>query len=99
VSAPTPLVARQSTGPLVPYGYGELAVKVNVSGGKITSVNVVRLRTAEQYSQSLAQQVVPMLRSEVLQAQSARINGVSGATYTSEAFAASLQGAMKQLSG
>jgi hypothetical protein len=99
VAAPTPLVARQSTGPLVPYGYGELAVKVNVSGGKITSVNVVRLRTAEQYSQSLAQQVVPMLRSEVMQAQSASINGVSGATYTSEAFAASLQGAMKHLSG
>jgi uncharacterized protein with FMN-binding domain len=99
VSAPTPLVARQSTGPRVPYGYGELAVRVSVSGGKITAVDVVRLRTAEQYSQSLAQQVVPMLRSEVLQANSANINGVSGATYTSEAFAASLQGAMKHLSG
>lgn len=96
-SVPTPLLARQGTGPLVPYGYGELAVQVSISGGKITAVNVTGLRTAEQYSQSIAQQVVPMLRSEVLQAQSANINGVSGATYTSEAFAMSLQGALKQL--
>jgi uncharacterized protein with FMN-binding domain len=81
----------------VTYGYGELSVRVSVSGGKITSVDVTRLRTAEQYSQSLAQQVVPMLRSEVLQAQSANINAVSGATYTSQAFAMSLQSALKQL--
>lgn len=99
VSSPTALLPHQDTGPLVPYGYGELAVKVSVSGGKITSVDVVGLRTADQYSQSLAQQVVPMLRSEVLQAQSGNINGISGATYTSEAFAMSLQGALKRING
>lgn len=94
---PTPAIARQGTGRLVPYGYGELAVQVSLVGGKITGVNVTGLRTADQYSQSLAQQVVPMLRSEVLQAQSANINGVSGATYTSQAFAISLQSALKRL--
>jgi hypothetical protein len=94
---PTPLVSRQGTGPLITYGYGELAVQVSVSGGKITAVDVTGLRTAEQYSQSLAQQVVPMLRSEVLQAQNANINLVSGATYTSQAFAMSLQSALKRL--
>lgn len=96
-SVPTPLLARQGTGRLVPYGYGELAVKVSLTGGKITSVDVVGLRTDSQYSQSLAQQVVPILRSEVLQAQSANISGVSGASYTSEAFAISLQAALKHL--
>jgi FMN-binding domain len=94
---PTPLLSRRGTGALVTYGYGELAVRVSISGGKITDVNITQLRTAEQYSQSLAQQVLPTLRSEVLQAQSANINGVSGATYTSEAFAMSLQSALKHL--
>jgi hypothetical protein len=94
---PTPLVSRQVTGPVITYGYGELAVRASLSGGRITAVDVTRLRTAEQYSQSLAQQVVPMLRSEVLQAQNANINLVSGATYTSEAFAMSLQRALKHL--
>jgi hypothetical protein len=97
IPGPTPALTRQSPGRLVPYGYGELAVEIKLLGGKITAVNLTALRTADQYSQSLAQQVVPMLRSEVLQAQSANINGVSGATYTSQAFALSVQSALKRL--
>jgi hypothetical protein len=96
-SVPTPLIGRQGTGPLVQYGYGELAVKVALSGAHITAVKVIGLQTDSQYSQAIAQQVVPMLRSEVLQAQSANINGVSGATYISEAFAMSLQRALQHL--
>jgi uncharacterized protein with FMN-binding domain len=72
-------------------------VKVTVSGNKITGLSVPVLQTAEPYSQSLAQQVIPMLRNEVLSAQSARINGISGATYTSEAYAYSLQAALDSL--
>jgi hypothetical protein len=98
-SLPTPLVAGSGAGPLVAYGYGELAVHVLVSHGRITSVQVTGLRTADQYSQSLAEQVIPILRSEVLHAQSANINGVSGATYTSEAFASSLAAALSHLRG
>ena len=86
-----------ATGPVEQYGYGELDVKITVSGGKIRNVTVPKLLVAEQYSQQLAQQVIPMLRSQVLQAQSANINGVSGATYTSEAYAMSLQAALKQI--
>ena len=72
-------------------------MKVTVSGGRIRDVTVPKLLVAEQYSQQLAQSVIPMLRSEVLKAQSANISGVSGATYTSEAYALSLQAALKQL--
>ena len=79
------------------YGYGELSVKVSVKGHHITDVTVVGLQTAEQYSQSLAQQVIPMLRSEVLSAQSAHVNAISGATYTSQAYLASLQSALDRL--
>jgi uncharacterized protein with FMN-binding domain len=79
------------------YGFGVLAVKVTEQSGHITEVSVASLQTAEQYSQNLAQQVIPVLRSEVLSAQSARINAISGATYTSEAYAASVQSALDAL--
>ena len=81
-------------GTLEHYGYGELAARVSISGGRITGIAVPVLRTAEQYSQQLAVQVIPTLRSEVLAAQSARINAVSGATYTSQAYAVSVQAAL-----
>jgi uncharacterized protein with FMN-binding domain len=83
-----------TSGAMEQYGYGELTAQVAISGGRITAVTVPVLRTAEQYSQQLADQVIPMLRNEVLAAQSARINAVSGATYTSQAYAQSVQAAL-----
>lgn len=92
-----PAVSGAATGTLEQYGYGELAARVTVASGHITAVTVPELRTAEQYSQQLAQQVIPMLRKEVLAVQSAHIQAVSGATYTSEAYAASVQAALDQV--
>jgi hypothetical protein len=89
--------ARRVTGVLEQYGFGELSVTVTVRGSQITNVSVPVLRTAEPYSQQLAAQVLPMLKSEVLAAHSARINAVSGATYTSEAYAYSVQSALDKL--
>lgn len=74
-----------------------LAVKVTEVAGRITDVSLTTLQTAEQYSQNLAQQVIPVLRNEVLSAQSANINGISGATYTSQAYASSVQSALDAL--
>jgi len=88
---------HSATGPTEQYGYGELAVRVTVSKGRITNVTVPTLQTAEQYSQQLAQQVIPMLKSQVLAAGGPHINGVSGATYTSQAYATSVQAALDQL--
>ena len=88
---------RTAVGRSEQYGYGVLAVKVTVTGTRITSVVLSQLQTADQYSQQLAVQVIPMLRSQVLAAQTARINGVSGATYTSEAYATSIQSALDKL--
>jgi uncharacterized protein with FMN-binding domain len=90
-------VSGSAVGALEQYGYGELAVAVRAEGGKIVSVRVTKLLTADQYSQQIANEVIPMLRSEVLHAQSAQISAVSGATYTSEAYAASLQAALDKL--
>jgi len=86
-----------ATGKTEQYGYGEIAVKVTVSGTRITGTSVPVIQTAEQYSQQLAAQVIPMLRGQVLSVQGSRIDGVSGATYTSEAYAMSVQSALDKL--
>lgn len=93
-AVPTVQTAR---GRSIQYGYGIISVSVAAKGGHIQEVSVKRLEVADQYSQQLASQVIPTLRSEVLANQSARINGISGATYTSEAYAASVQSALDKL--
>ena len=79
------------------YGYGVLSVKVTVTGSHITDVSVANLQTAESYSQYIAQQVIPILRKEVLQAQGIQVNGIAGATYTTEAYLLSVRSALQKL--
>lgn len=88
---------RSATGASEQYGYGVLSVKVTVAGTRITGVTVPALQTADPTSQQITTQVIPLLRSQVMSAQSARINGISGATYTSQAYATSLQSALDKL--
>ncbi len=96
-AAPTSISNATMIGTLENYGYGQMAVKVTIKNNKITDVSVASLQTAESYSLQLEQQVVPILKSEVLKAQSAQIMGITGATYTSEAYAYSLQNALTKL--
>lgn len=84
-------------GQLENYSYGQLAVDVTITNGRITGLAVKSLQTLESYSLQLEQYAVPILKNEVLQAQSIRINAVSGATYTSEAYAYSIQSALDSL--
>jgi FMN-binding domain len=93
----SPTAIRSVLGPTEQYGFGELAVRVTTRGNRITNVTVPVIRTAEQYSQQLAGQVIPTLRSEVLDGQTANISAVSGATYTSQAYAVSVQAALDKL--
>jgi len=92
-----PGAVRSAVGASEQFGYGVLDVKVTVSGTRITDVSVPTLEVAEYTSQQICEQAIPLLRTEVLTAQSARIDGVSGATFTSEAYAASLQAALDAL--
>lgn len=89
--------ARSAVGPQVQYGYGVLDVQVTVSGTRITDLSVPLLQTAEPTSQQISEQAIAMLRTEVLSAQGLNINAISGATYTSEAYAQSLQAALDKL--
>ena len=96
-TAPAPTGVRTATGTAEQFGYGVMAVKVTVNGSKITDVSVASLQTAEPTSAQICSEAIPMLRQEVMQAHSAQINGISGATYTSEAYAYSLQSALDKL--
>jgi FMN-binding domain len=92
-----PGAVRSAVGPNEQFGYGVLDVKVTVSGTRITDVSVPALQVAEFTSQQICEQAIPLLTTEVLSAQSASIDGVSGATFTSEAYAQSLQAALDAL--
>ena len=87
-----------ATGEAVNYNYGVLEVAVTVSGGKITNVSVPQLDDGgNPRSQSIDQQSIPILEQEVMQAQSANIQSVSGASYTSAGFIQSLQNALSKV--
>lgn len=85
---------RTATGPDVPNRFGDVQVRVTMSGGRLVEVAAVVLPTDRPRSAQISQQAAPILRSEALAAQSANIDIVSGATYTSESYARSLQGAI-----
>jgi uncharacterized protein with FMN-binding domain len=84
------------TGVDVPSIFGENQVQVTIANGRITEVKALQLPYDRQRSAEISQYAGPQLRQEVLQAQSAHINIVSGATYTSEAYAQSVQDALHQ---
>ncbi len=81
------------TGPVAANPYGDVQVQITVKSGKITDVQALAMPTGG-HSGRISNYVAPILRSQALSAQSANINGVSGASYTSQAYAESLQGAL-----
>ena len=93
--APGSTASGTLTGDLVRTRFGDVQVQITLKNGKITDVLALQLPTHGR-SGSISQAVEPMLHDEALQAQNARIDIVSGATYTSEAYAESLQSALDQ---
>lgn len=88
---------RTVTGPVVQTPFGSVQVRVTSDGGRITNVTAVQLPKDTGYSNLLSQTAGPQLRREALAAQTAHIDAVSGATYTSDGYARSLQSALDQL--
>lgn len=89
---------RTAAGPAVNYNYGVLSVQVTVSGSKIIKISLASLNDGgNARSQLIDDQSIPILEQEALQAQSANIQGVSGASFTSAGFIQSLQGALRSL--
>ncbi|MDX6302616.1 MAG: hypothetical protein QOF53_3830 [Nocardioidaceae bacterium] len=74
-------------------GYGTVQVRVTLHGRRITGVTALRLPAGGR-SSDISGYAAPRLRQEALSAQSAHIDTVSGASYTSAGYASSLQSAL-----
>jgi len=91
---PTPTLTRTVDGPVVDMRWGPVQVAVTLQGATITDVSALELPTDHARSAYISQTVAPILRNEALQAQSSNISVISGATFTTDAYARSLQGAL-----
>lgn len=87
-------VSGTFTGSEVETRYGPVKVQAVVSSGKLTNVNVLEVPDNGNYEDQIVSIALPELKSEALSAQSGNIDIVSGATFTSEGYAQSLQAAL-----
>lgn len=86
------------TGSVADAFYGNVQVQVTVSGGSVSDVQFLQYPSDRSTSRFINSQAMPLLTQEAIQAQSAQVDGVSGATATSGAFIQSLQSALSQAS-
>ena len=82
------------TGDAVDTRWGPVQVKITVQDGKVTAAEVVQVPDGNHRDQEINAYAVPVLNQEVLDAQSAGIDSVSGATVTSDGYVQSLQSAL-----
>lgn len=84
------------TGDTVDAYYGNVQVQAIISGKKITDIQFLNYPQDRQHSADINAQAMPYLKTEAIQAQSANVDIISGATLTSQAFQQSLQSALNQ---
>jgi uncharacterized protein with FMN-binding domain len=84
------------TGAAADTRWGPVQVQITVADGSITDVSVVQYPTSNGKDQEINARALPILIQETLKAQSASIDMVSGATYTSDGYVSSLQSALDQ---
>ena len=95
--APTTGGVQRAVGDAVPNQYGTVQVRATVRDGRLTRITFLDLPYGDPTSQSISDQVAPLLAQQAIDAQSADVAGVSGATYTSDGYRQSLQSALDQL--
>jgi uncharacterized protein with FMN-binding domain len=93
-STATQAATRTLTGTVASTQYGPMQVQVTLAGTKITKVTVLQRTDDGSESDQIDSTAIPMLTSETLAAQSAHIDAVSGASYTSSGYIQSLQSAL-----
>ena len=76
--------------------FGPVQVEITVSGGKLVDAQALQYPDHRRTSVAINRQALPYLKQEVVQAQSARVNLISGATLTSRAYARSVADALAQ---
>jgi len=102
VSPPAPTVSQGKyrdgtyTGSAVDATYGTVQVAAVISSGKLTDVNFLSYPNDRQHSVQVSSYALPILKQEAIAVQSASVDAVSGASYTSAAFMESLGVALNQ---
>lgn len=84
------------TGPTTDAYYGPMQIEAVVQGGQIVKLRALQYPSDRRTSLAINRQALPMLRDEVIAAQSADVDIITGATLTSQAFIRSLRGALAQ---
>jgi uncharacterized protein with FMN-binding domain len=87
------------TGPETDAYYGPMRIQATIQGGRLVSIKVLEYPSDRRTSVAINRQALPMLRDEVIAAQSAQVDIISGATLTSRAFIESLDAALGQAAG
>jgi uncharacterized protein with FMN-binding domain len=90
-------VSGTATGDAVATQYGNAQVRVTVKAGKIVNIEALQLQSNDPRSVQISSSAAPILQQEALTKQSAGVDAVSGATYTSAGYTQSLQSALDKL--
>jgi uncharacterized protein with FMN-binding domain len=85
------------TGQPVSFRWGTVQVAVTMDGSDILAIDALELPDGDRHSRQISQYVEPILREEAIANDTSEVSVVSGATYTSRAYAASLQSALDQV--
>ena len=85
------------TGSAVSTRFGPVQVQITLSGTTITAATAVEFPSSDSRSAKINARAVPVLQQESVSAQSAKIDAVSGASYTSAGYVQSLQSALDQV--
>jgi uncharacterized protein with FMN-binding domain len=86
-----------ATGAAIDTQYGSAQVRVTVKSGKIVNIEALQLQGNDPRSLQISSGAAPILKQEALTKQSANIDAVSGATFTSASYDQSLQSALDKL--
>lgn len=86
--------SRTVSGTAINTRYGVVQIQVNLTGARIDNVSFLQLTAFDRRSEDINSQAAPILLQETLSAQSAQIDSVSGASYTSDGYIQSLQSAL-----
>ena len=89
-------VSGTFTGDAVQTRYGAVQVEITVQDGVITSSAAIQYPNRDRHDQQINSYAIPVLNAEAVDAQSAHIDAVSGATYTSVGYVRSLQSAIDE---
>jgi len=95
-SAAKTSAAKTYDGDSVMTQWGVVQVRITVKDGRITAADVLQVPSENHRDQEINSYAVPVLNSEVTNAQNANIDMVSGATVTSDGYIRSLQSAIDQ---